>query len=132
MIVLDTNVLSEAIRSAPSEAVRTWLDRQPRGETYATAISRAEMLAGVRVLPEGRRRETLSLLIDELFVSQFGNALLPFDAAAADRYADVVAVRKQMGRPIGIMDAQIAAIALSRNAAVATRDSEDFSALIRR
>jgi predicted nucleic acid-binding protein len=127
VIVLDTNVLSETVRSNPDRAVGAWLKRQPRAETFATAISRAEMLAGIHALPEGRRREALSLLVDRLFVSQFGDGLLPFDSAAADHYADIVATRRRSGRPIGVMDAQIAAIARSLGAAVATRDTGDFS-----
>jgi predicted nucleic acid-binding protein len=126
MIVLDTNVLSEIIRASPNEAVSTWMKQQSRAATFATAISRTEMLLGIQVMPEGRRRDSLSMLVDQLFVSQFGDGLLPFDGFAADHYADIVAIRRRIGRPIGVMDAQIAAIARSRRAMVATRDLSDF------
>jgi hypothetical protein len=129
VIILDTNVLSETIRSTPNEAVKSWLKQQSRTETFVTAISKAEMLAGVLILPEGRRREALSLLVEQLFDSQFRDNLLSFDNPAADHYAEIVATRRRVGRPIGILDAQIAAIAVSRGAAVATRDTEGFSGI---
>lgn len=129
MIVMDTNVLSEMIRSKPDERVRAWMNRQRRDQTFATSISKAEMLSGVRILPAGKRRDQLAALVEALFVTQFGEALLPFDAAAADRYADLLAIRRRAGRPIGVLDAQIAAIALSRGYGVATRDLDGFAGI---
>ena len=127
MIVIDTNVLSEVIRSAPDARVVAWLEAQSRDSTFSTVINRAEMLAGVEILPTGRRKDALTALITDLFETQFGQDLLPFDIRAADDYARIVSLRRRAGRPIGIMDAQIAAIARTLNAAIATRDIDDFA-----
>jgi predicted nucleic acid-binding protein len=129
MIILDTNVLSEVTRALPSTAVAGWLSGQRRADIACTAVTRAEMLAGVAVMPEGKRRQALRALIDALFESLFGEALLPFDAAAADRYAEIVATRQHSGRPIATLDAQIAAIALVHGAVVATRDVDGFAGI---
>ena len=129
MIILDTNVLSEVIRPVPDARVADWLERQPREATFATAISRAEMLAGVAVLPDGARRNMLGRLVHRLFESQFDDSLLPFDRQAADRYGELIARRRALGRPIGTMDALIAAVALSCGTAIATRNIADFEEL---
>ena len=129
MIILDTNVLSEVIRQTPDQRVLNWLERQPRQSTFATAISKAEMLSGAAVLPDGRRRDALERLTRQLFETQFDPALLPFDGAAAAQFAEVIAMRRRLGRPIGAMDAQIAAIARAKGAGIATRDIDGFAQL---
>jgi hypothetical protein len=129
MIIVDTNVLSEVIRSAPEERVAAWFEAQDRGSTFSTVINRAEMLAGVEILPSGRRKDVLHALVTELFETQFGQSLLSFDVGAADSYAQVVAARRRSGLPIGIMDAQIAAIARVHGAAIATRDVDGFTGI---
>ena len=129
MIVLDTNVLSELVRPVASDRVVSWLDAQTPGEVVTTAISKAEMLVGIAILDEGKRRDQLSTIVSQLFAGRFDATLLDFDAAAATHFADIVAQRRKAGRPIGTMDAQIASIARARAASIATRDISDFSGL---
>jgi toxin FitB len=126
MIVLDTNILSELMRVAPAPEPLTWLALQGRHTVFTTAISEAEMLYGARALPEGRRRRDLEQLVLQIFREDFPGRVLPFDSDAADRYATIVNARRAMGRPIREFDAQIAAIALSRDASIATRNTRDF------
>jgi predicted nucleic acid-binding protein len=126
VIVLDTNVLSELIKPTPNDVVTAWLDRQPRSELASTAISLLEMRTGATILPDGRRRAQLLVLIDQLFAQMFGSDLLPFDGQAALAFSEIVAERRRAGRPIGTMDAMIAAVARTRKAAVATRDVAGF------
>lgn len=129
MIVLDTNVLSELIRPVASDRVVAWLDAQIPDEVVTTAISKAEMLVGIAILDEGKRRDQLSALVSQLFAGRFDETLLTFDAMAAKHFADIVAQRRKAGQPIGTMDAQIASIARARGASIATRDIDDFSAI---
>jgi toxin FitB len=127
VIVLDTNVLSELMRSEPAAAVFTWVSAQPRATLYTTSVSKAEILYGIAVLPEGRRRLALAAAAEAVFADDFGGRVLPFDEAAAVHYAEIVASRRREGRPIEAFDAQITATAMVAGAGLATRDTEDFA-----
>lgn len=126
MIVLDTNVLSEALRPSPSSKVLCWLAAQEPVAIYITAITVAELLYGVEILPAGTRRLRLAAAVDKIFREEFPDRILPFDEDAARLFPVVVAARQARGRPIAQFDAVIAAIARSRRAAVATRNTKDF------
>ena len=126
MIVLDTNVLSELAKQSPDENVRRWLNSQLPAEIFVTAITRAEMLSGIALMPDGKRRAGMWVATERVFAEQFPDKVLPFDGDAATSYADVVAARKRRGRPVSGFDAMIAAIARAHKAAVATRDVRGF------
>jgi predicted nucleic acid-binding protein len=125
MIVVDTNVVSELMRPSPSPAVGDWVRSQHGGELYTTAITVAEIRYGIERLDEGRRKELLRVTAGEVF-AEFGEQLLPFDAAAAVHYALVVTHRDGLGLPIDGFDAQIAAICRANNAILATRNLKVF------
>lgn len=126
MIVLDTNVLSEIFRPRPDTRVVAWLESLA-GEVAITAVTLAELLAGVRRLPAGTRRLMLAATIDTaLEPYRETRAILPFDDLAAEQYAEVLVAREQAGLPMGTADAQIAAICRSRGAMCATRNTKDF------
>jgi toxin FitB len=126
MIVLDTNVISELMRSAPEQAVVAWLDRQPAPAVYVTSINQAEILHGIELLPKGKRRDAIGAAARELFESDFAGRILGFGSEAAKAYAAIAAARGRKGRPISAFDAQIAAIARSNGADIATRNVADF------
>ncbi|GKT26857.1 type II toxin-antitoxin system VapC family toxin [Acidovorax sp. SUPP3334] len=126
MIVLDTNVLSETLRPAPEDVPMAWLDRQRRSALFTTTISRAELLYGVHVLPDGQRRTALLEAVKGIFVMDLAGQILGFDDDAADAYAEISASRKAAGKPISQFDAMIAAITKSRGASLATRNVKDF------
>jgi predicted nucleic acid-binding protein len=128
VIVLDTNVLSETIRPVPDSGVMRWLEAEPPGSLFATAVTEAELLYGARLLPAGRRRQALEHALRQLFVEDFAGRMLSFDSAAADAFATIAAGRRRLGRPIATFDAQIAAIARAHGATVATRNVGDFEA----
>jgi len=127
MFVLDTNVISELMRPEPHPAVFAWVAAQPRDALYTTSVTRAEILSGIGMMPEGRRRSALREAAATMFDEDLGGRVLAFDAAAADRYADIVVSRRQAGAPIHGFDALIAATALVAGAAVVTRDTGGFA-----
>ena len=124
--LLDTNVLSELLRAQPHPAVLAWFAEQPADSLFVSAVTQAEMLLGARFLPRSKRRQQLETALDTMFREDFAGRVLPFDSAAAAAYAAVVAARRGAGRPISQFAAQIAAIALSRRAGLATRNVSDF------
>lgn len=126
MIVLDTNVLSEVITQEPSARVLSWILNEQAANLYTTSISQAELLFGAELLPKGRRRFALQEAIEKMLAEDFANRILSVDSEAAVAYARIAAARRAMGRPISEPDAQIAAIAHSRGAALATRNVADF------
>lgn len=103
------------------------MDSQPQQSLYLTTVSQAEMLLGVRLLPGGRRRNLLENAINSTFEVDFRGRVLTFDSAAARMFATIVADQQRLGRPINHMDAQIAAIARSNGASIATRDLQGFA-----
>lgn len=126
MVVLDTNVVSEMMRDAPNPEVLAWLDGRPTRELFLTAVTEAEVRAGIALLPEGRRRRGLTEAAEHAFGSLFAGRVLPFDSNAARSYADIAAARRAAGRSLSQADGQIAAIARSHGMAVATRNVRDF------
>ena len=126
MIILDTNVLSEALKPVPSLIVLDWLAAQEPSSVFTTTITQAEVLYGIEALPAGKRRTRLLAAVEQMFAEQFEGRILPFDEDAARAFAGIVAARDAAGRPISQCDAMIAAIARSHRAAVATRNTGDF------
>jgi toxin FitB len=126
MIILDTNVLSELMKPAPAAKVVKWMAAQPAPILYTTSITQAEILHGLMLLPRGRRRHALEAAATSMFAEDFGSRILGFCTDAAPRYAQIASERRRAGRPISHFDAQIAAIARSAGAAIATRNLADF------
>ena len=126
MIILDTNVVSELMKAAPAERVLGWIAAQPTSALYTTSITQAEILHGLALLPTGKRRNTLESAAEAMLREDFAGRILPFGSDAALAYARIAADRRRAGRPISHFDAQIAAIARSAGAAIATRNVTDY------
>lgn len=126
MILLDTSILSELMRPFPKPAVERWVGAQPAAGVFISAITEAELRYGLALLPDGQRRRRLMAQAEAMLAEDFAGRILPFDSAAAEAYASIAAARRLAGRPISQADAQIAAIAASRGAAIATRNIMDF------
>lgn len=128
MILLDTNVVSEPMRPNPDRKVLAWLDAQAAESLYLATVSLAELRLGIESLPAGKRRKALASALHEQVIALFGERIVPFDLGAAETYAQVVTRARRHGHPIAVADAQIAAIAASRQFTVATRDEAPFQA----
>ena len=126
MIILDTNVVSELMKAAPAESVIGWIAAHAATSLYTTNITQAEILHGIALLPSGRRRDALEAAAEVMFKEDFGGRVLPFGSDAAQAYARIGAGRRRAGHPISHFDAQIAAIARSAGAAIATRNVADY------
>ena len=129
MIVLDTYVLSELMRPAPSPQILAWLDAQTPDTLWLTSVSVAELLFGIARLPEGARKQAFAQAALGMLEEDFPNRVLGFDLEAASIFADLAAASERAGRPMGLADGQIAAIRLAHNASLATRNVRDFDQL---
>jgi predicted nucleic acid-binding protein len=127
MILLDTNVISEAMKPAPERAVRDWLDAQAAETLFLSSVTIAELSFGIAALPKGRRKDNLSAALDGL-LELFAARILPFDTAAARRYGELAAKARIAGRGFPTPDGYIAAIAATLGFVVATRDASPFAA----
>lgn len=125
MIVLDTNVVSEAMRPEPDAVVVTWLNAQTAETLYLASVTLAELLFGMGALPSGARKHRLAQALDRI-LALFSGRVLPFDQEAARRYADMAVAARTRGRPLPIADGYLAATAAARGFAVATRNTQHF------
>ena len=128
MILLDTNVMSEPLRQAPEPRVITWIDAQPMETLFLSAITVAELRAGVALLPAGRRRSGLHKNLEKRVLPLFAGRVLPFDLACTQAYAALMAKARTAGLAVATADGYIAAIAATNGFAVATRDTGPFEA----
>ena len=127
MIVLDTNVVSEAMKPEPHPAVRAWLNAQAAQTLYLSSVTLAELLFGIAALPNGKRKDMLAKALDGL-LELFRGRVLPFDTDAARHYAELAVMARTGGRGFPTPDGYIAAIAASRGFIVASRDTAPYEA----
>ena len=127
MIILNTNVVSELMRPSPAESVVKWVSEQGTSNLYISTITEAELRYGVEIMPAGRRRDGLCAAMEAMFREDFAGRILPFDRSSAQAYAMIAAKRRSKGHPINHADCQIAAVARSIGASVATRDVSDVA-----
>jgi predicted nucleic acid-binding protein len=127
MILLDTNVVSEAMKPEPAPVVRTWLDAQGAETLYLSSVTIAELMFGIGALPKGRRRDKLTAALDGV-MELFADRILPFDTKAARRYAALAVSARAAGKGFPTPDGYIAAIAAAHDFAVASRDTSAFAA----
>lgn len=126
MFILDTNVISAVMGRTPVPEIAAWIMVHPEDQLFTTTVCQAEILAGVAIMPEGRRRTDLLVAAKAIFASAFDGRILPFDEKSAEFYAELFAVRRRDGRPTAIPDLMIAAIARANNAHMVTRNTGDF------
>lgn len=126
MIIVDTNILAELMKESPAQAVLFWVNSQESSALFVTAITVGEIGYGLRIMPPGRRRLQLEQGFERFLADGFAGRILDFDEEAARQYGEVMGRRKEMGRPLGVQDGQIASIARARGCAVATRNVRDF------
>jgi toxin FitB len=127
MIILDTNVISELMRANPCPHVAAWVAKHDVAELATTSITEAEILHGIEILRKGKRRDGLLAASEAMFAEDFAGRIFAFDSDAARAFSRISAHRRTLGKPISFPDAQIAAIAKTRQAKLATRNIVDFA-----
>lgn len=125
MLVLDTNILSAMMRLDRTPEVAGWLDAQDERQLFTTSVSQAEILSGLAIMADGRRRRKFEKTAGEMF-DEFEDRIIPFDSTAAIMYAELFALRRRVGRPTAPQDLMIAAIARAKDARMVTRNTADF------
>lgn len=128
MIILDTNVVSEAMKPSAHPAVMQWLNRQVAETLFLSSITLAELLYGISAMPAGQRKDALASTLDSLLLELYGNRILPFDVDAARCYARLAIKARAAGKGFPTPDGYIAAIASAKGFTVATRDTSPFEA----
>lgn len=128
MIILDTNVVSEAMKPEPHPAVRAWLNNQAAETLYLSSVSVAELLFGIAALPTGKRKDRLTQLLNGL-MELFKDRVLPFDTDAARNYAELAVTARTAGLGFPTPDGYIAAIAAARGFIVVSRDTAPYAAV---
>ena len=128
MILLDTNVISEPQRRAPNQRVLDWLDAQAMETLYLSAITVAELRAGIALLPPGKRQDSLNTYLEAHLLAMFANRVLDFDLSCTRAYAELLARSRAAGVTVQTADALIAAVALANGFHVASRDTKPFEA----
>jgi toxin FitB len=127
MIILDTNVLSAAMAS--DAVVVAWLDRQSPSSVWTTTVNIFEIRSGLTAMPTGRRRAARELAFNDIIENDLEGRILPFDRAAAEEAAKLMADRRRIGRPVDSRDTMIAGIAIAQHATLATRNVRHFDDL---
>ena len=129
MILLDTNVIFEPLRTAPDPRVVAWLDAQALETLFLSVVTVAELRFGIARLPAGRRRNGLIGQLESQVLPSFAGRVLNFDRAATQSYAEAMAKARARGLTVGVADGLIAATAAASGMMVATRDTSPFAAM---
>ena len=122
--------MSEWTKPRPNPGVVSWLANADEDRVFISVVTIAELRHGVERIAIGRRRKRLNEWIEGELLFRFDERILPIDAATADAWGRIVAHREGLGRPIGTMDAFIAATAQVHKLTLATRNQTDFEASV--
>ena len=126
LLILDTNVISELMKPEAEPAVLAWFTRHTQAQFATTAICQAEILGGLAMLPDGKRRRSMLAAAQEIWDIDLEQRVFTFDSPSAQAFADILRRRKKAARPIQFVDAAIAAICATHKAAIITRDTAGF------
>lgn len=129
--LLDTNVVAEWVRERPNEGVVAWLAEVDEDRVFLSVVTLAELRHGIARLSSGVRRTRLEDWLAVDLPLRFEGRILAIESNIALAWGDVVAERVQAGRPIGAMDAFIAATARVYDLEVVTRNARDFEGSVR-
>jgi predicted nucleic acid-binding protein len=127
--LLDTNILSDAVKLIPSPTLTAWLQTQRNDRLFISSITVAEIHRGILDRPRGSKRSALEswFVGREGPLSLFAGRILPFDESAALAWSRLMAEGRSGGRPRDAFDMLIAAIALIHDCVIVTDNTKDFS-----
>jgi predicted nucleic acid-binding protein len=125
--LLDTNCISELVRSKPEPRVLSWMNAADESLLYLSVLTLGEIRKGVAGLPQSKRRTHLESWLEVDLQARFAGRILPIDAPIADRWGVLVAEAKRKGRPLSVIDGLLAASALHHNLTIVSRNVDDFA-----
>ena len=128
--LLDTNVVSEWAKPRPDPGVGAWLADVDEDRVFLSVVTLAEIRYAIERLPDGRRRKRLDDWLQNDLPARFSGRILTVDTGVAEMCGRVMARSEQRGRPIGGMDALLAATAQAHGLALVTRNAADFEACL--
>lgn len=129
MYLIDTNVISEMTKPAPSPAVIGWFANTSVQSIYISAVTLCEIQLGLALMPAGKRKNALAMAADNLVQEDFAQRCLSLDARCATLYGKLAAKQQQRGHSCSAEDAMIAAIALANQFTLVTRNTKDFEGI---
>ncbi len=125
--LLDTNCISELVRSNPEPCVLDWIDAADESLLYLSVLTLGEIRKGVAGLPQSKRRTQLETWLELELQARFSGRILPVDASVADRWGWLAAAAKRSGRSLSAIDGLLAATALQHNLTLVSRNIGDFA-----
>ncbi len=128
--LLDTNVVSEWAKPQPHPAVIVWLDEVDEDRVFLSVITLTELRYGIERLPAGKRRRRLEDWLEHELTLRFEERILPVDLQVANVCGELLARRETEGRPLGAMDAYLAATAQAHRLTLVTRNDSDFDGAV--
>jgi toxin FitB len=127
--LLDTNCISEAVRSRPEPRVMSWLECADETLLYLSVLTLGEIRKGVASLPQSRRRTALETWLDAELQARFSTRILPIEVAIADRWGLLAAAARSKGRALSTIDGLLAATAIHHNLTIVSRNDSDFTGI---
>lgn len=121
--LLDTNIISETIRSSPNKKLIAWLEQLPGEALFVSVLTLGEIRKGVEALSDQKRREKLRLWLEHELPVWFERRVIQVDIAVADRWGRLLA---EVARPVPSIDSLLAATALHHELRIVTRNVKDF------
>jgi predicted nucleic acid-binding protein len=125
--LLDTNCISEVVRSKPEPRVMAWIEAAEESLLYLSVLTIGEIRKGLAGLPQGRRRSRLETWLEVELQARFSGRILSIDTAVADRWGLLAANAKIIGKPLSAIDGLLAATAIHHNLTVVSRNVSDFA-----
>jgi toxin FitB len=121
--LIDTNVISEFVRSQPNQHVVQWVEKIPPQALYISVLTIGDIRKGVEKIPSPSRREKIRLWLEQDLPEWFEDRILHIDLATADRWGRLL---EEVGRSVPAIDSLLAATALHHELRIITRNINDF------
>ena len=125
--LLDTMAISELGHPRANLGLQQWERDNSQAAMYLAAPTIGELESGIRRLPQSNRRHELEAWVERI-VKRFAVRILPYDLEAARAWGRADAVARMRGKPLSLFDAQIAAIAVTHDLTIVTRNVKHFVA----
>jgi toxin FitB len=125
-LLLDTCVISELVAKRPNLQVLRWIEEQDSRSLHISVMTIGEIAKGVCKLPESKRKDTLTVWLNQTLPEQFSDRILLIDIATMQRWGELVGRLEQQAKSLPVADSLIASVALHHDFHLVTRNEKDF------